>query len=350
MYDRMTSSRVRVLVADDYEPWCRFVLSTFQSEPTLEVIFQASDGLQAVQKAEELQPDLILLDIGLPKLSGIQAARTIRELFPKIKILFASVHRHSDIVEAALRTGAEGYIVKTDAATELLPAIEAILHGERFVSPSLGIKNGVRNTDPEVPGAGSQRRIEAPLPPQNIRVRHEVEFYPNDVAFVDGFSRVIEAALRTEAAVIVNATESHRAAILERLRGNGVEIDAAIQDGTYISLAADDAVAAIMVNDMPDPARCAARAREVITRAAETVKRKHARVAICGECAPLLLEAGNPEAAIRLEHLWDEITRQYEADTLCGYLWSSFPEHESDPVFRRICAEHSAVHGRHLGY
>ena len=249
-----------------------------------------------------------------------------------------------------MRTGAEGYIVKTDAATELLPAIEAILHGERFVSPSLGIKNGVRSTDAEVPGDDSQRRIEAPLPPQNIRIRHEVEFYPNDVAFVDGFSRVIEAALKTGTAVVVSATESHRAAILERLRRNGVEIDAAMQDGSYIALSAPDTVAALMVNDRPDPARCGALVRDVITRTAETVKRKHARVAICGECAPLLLEAGNPEAAIQLEHLWDEITRQYEADTLCGYLWSSFPEHESDPVFRRICAEHSAVHGRHLGY
>ena len=346
----MSSSRVRVLVADDYEPWCRFVVSTLQSEPGLQVIFQASDGLQAVQKTEELQPDLILLDIGLPKLSGIQAARTIRELHPKIKILFASVHRHSDIVEAALRTGAEGYIVKTDAASELLPAIEAILQGERFVSSSLGIKNGVRSTDSEVPGDDSQRRVEAPLPPQNIRIRHEVEFYPNDAAFVDGFSRVIEAALKAGTAVIVNITKSHRAAILERLRGNGVEIDAAIQDGSYISLVAADTMAAIMVNDMPDPVRCAARARDVITRAAKAAKRKHARVVICGECAPLLLGTGNPEAAIRLEHLWDEITRQYEADTLCGYLWSSFPERESDPVFQRICAEHSAVHGRHLGY
>ena len=346
----MPSSWVRVLVADDYEPWCRFVLSTLQREPKLQVIFQASDGLRAVQKAEELQPDLILLDIGLPKLSGIQAARAIRELVPKIKILFASVHRDSDIVEAALRTGAEGYIVKTDAAEQLLPAIEAILQGERFVSPSLGIKNGVRAMDPEVPGDDARRGSQAPLPPQNIRIRHEVEFYPNDAAFVDGFSRVIEAALKAETAVIVTATELHRAAILEKLRGNGVEIDAAIQDGNYISLVAADTMAAIMVNDMPDPARCAARARDVITRAAETVKRKHARVAICGECAPLLLEAGNPEAAIRLEHLWDEISRQFDADTLCGYLWSSFPEHERDPVFRRICAEHSAIHGRHLGY
>jgi DNA-binding NarL/FixJ family response regulator len=346
----MPSSRVRVLVADDYEPWCRFVLSTLQTEAKLQVIFQASDGIQAVQKAEELQPDLILLDVGLPKLSGIEAARAIRELVPKIKILFTSVHRHSDIVEAALRTGAEGYIVKTDAAEELLPAIEAILQGKRFVSPSLGIKNGVPGTDSGVPGDDSRSRIEAPLPPQNIRIRHEVEFYPNDVAFVDGFSRVIEAALKAETAVIVNATELHRAAILEKLRGNGVEIDAAIQDRSYISFVADDTLAAIMVNDMPDPARCAARARDVIARAAETVKRKHARVAICGECAPLLLGAGKPEAAIRLEHLWDEITRQYDADTLCGYLWSSFPGHESDPVFRRICAEHSAIHGRHLGY
>src|SRR5204863_2400387 len=181
---------VRVLAVDDFESFRRFAASQLGKRPELRIVGEASDGSEAVQKAEELQPDLILLDIGLPKLSGIQAARTIRELFPKIKILFASVHRHSDIVEAALRTGAEGYIVKTDAARELLPAIEAILQGERFVSPSLGIKNGVRSTDAEVPGDDSQRRIEAPLPPQNIRIRHEVEFFLNDVAFVDGFSRV----------------------------------------------------------------------------------------------------------------------------------------------------------------
>jgi DNA-binding NarL/FixJ family response regulator len=106
-------------VVDDYEPWRRFVSTTLQKQPGLQIIGEAVDGLEAVQKAQQLQPDLILLDIGLPTLNGIEAARRIRELSPKSKILFVSDNRSWDIVEEALRTGAVGYVVNSDAAREL---------------------------------------------------------------------------------------------------------------------------------------------------------------------------------------------------------------------------------------
>ena len=106
-------------------------------QPKLQVIGEVSDGLEAVQKAEELQPDLILLDIGLPTLNGIEAARQIRKVSPGSKILFVSENRSVDIAEEALSTGAGGYVVKSDAAGELLPAVKAVLEGKRFVSASL---------------------------------------------------------------------------------------------------------------------------------------------------------------------------------------------------------------------
>ena len=124
-------------MVDDYEPWRRFVLTTLQKQLTLQIIGEAVDGLEAVQKAQQLQPDLILLDIGLPTLNGIEAARRIRELSPKSKILFVSENRSWDIAEEALRTGAGGYVVKSDAVGELLPAVSAVLGGKRFVSASL---------------------------------------------------------------------------------------------------------------------------------------------------------------------------------------------------------------------
>jgi DNA-binding NarL/FixJ family response regulator len=96
-----------------------------------------SDGLVAVQKAEQLRPDLILMDIGLPMLNGIEAARRILDRAPQSRILFLSENRSSDIAREALRTGAGGYVLKADAARDLLPAIEAILQGKRFVSTSL---------------------------------------------------------------------------------------------------------------------------------------------------------------------------------------------------------------------
>src|SRR5437868_10931618 len=110
-------SSVRILVVDDYESFRRFVCSTLERRPNLQIICEASDGSEAVQKAEELQPDLILLDIGLPKLNGIEAARRIRKLSPGSKILFVSQDLSADFIHGALATGARGYVVKTDAGS-----------------------------------------------------------------------------------------------------------------------------------------------------------------------------------------------------------------------------------------
>jgi DNA-binding NarL/FixJ family response regulator len=132
-----TDKSVRVLVVDDFEPFRRFVCATLEQSPNLQIVGEVTDGLEAVHRAEELQPDLILMDIGLPSLNGIEAARRIRELSPESKILFVSENRSGEVAEEALRTGAGGYVVKSDASAELLPATKAVLAGKRFISASL---------------------------------------------------------------------------------------------------------------------------------------------------------------------------------------------------------------------
>jgi DNA-binding NarL/FixJ family response regulator len=134
---RNSFAPVRVLVVDDYEPFRRFLCETLEARPELQVIGEASDGFQAVQKADELQPDLILLDIGLPKLNGIEAAHRISRLVPSAKILFISQESDTDVVAAALSNGAKGYLRKQNANSELLSAVEAVLQGDRFVSEEL---------------------------------------------------------------------------------------------------------------------------------------------------------------------------------------------------------------------
>jgi len=124
-------SIVRILVVDDFARWRRFVSAIAQKEPGWQVICAASDGLEPVQKPEELTPDLILLDISLPKLSGIEAARQIRKVAPSSKILFVSTYASWEIAEAVLNTGASGYVVKADAGNELAKAVEAVLSGNR---------------------------------------------------------------------------------------------------------------------------------------------------------------------------------------------------------------------------
>ena len=133
----MATSSVRILVVDDFEPWRRQVCAMLQTRPELRVVAEAEDGLDAVRKAKELKPDLILLDIGLPALDGIEAANRIRHLCPDAAIIFLTANRDKDMVRAALRTGARGYVLKTDAGRELLAAVAGILGGDDFVSSGI---------------------------------------------------------------------------------------------------------------------------------------------------------------------------------------------------------------------
>jgi two-component system nitrate/nitrite response regulator NarL len=130
-------SPVRILLVDDYEPWRQQVRSMLETRPEWQVIGEALDGLEAVQKAEELNPDLILLDISLPALDGIEAASRISHVVPGSKILFVSTNTDADVVRVALSNGALGYVLKADAGSDLLPAIKAALQGNRFVSRRL---------------------------------------------------------------------------------------------------------------------------------------------------------------------------------------------------------------------
>jgi DNA-binding NarL/FixJ family response regulator len=131
---------VRVLVVDDYEPFRRFLCSTLRKNPELQVIGEASDGSEAVQKAEELKPDLILLDIGLPKLNGVDVSRRISMVVPGAKIIVVTLNNDADIAREVLSDGASGYVLKLDANKELLRAVEVVLHGGQFVSA--GVRRG----------------------------------------------------------------------------------------------------------------------------------------------------------------------------------------------------------------
>ena len=152
---------VRVVVVEDHEQFRRFICSTLEKAPELQVVDIASDGLAAVQKAEELQPDLILLDIGLPKLNGIEAARRIRELAPQSKIVFLSQESSADIVQEALRSGASGYVLKSQAGADLLQALEAVREGRFFVSSVLLARDENNTTPQQVSLANSIQFLEA---------------------------------------------------------------------------------------------------------------------------------------------------------------------------------------------
>jgi DNA-binding NarL/FixJ family response regulator len=130
-------SFVRILIVDDFAPWRSLVSEMLSENRNWRIVGVVSDGLEAVLKAEELQPDLILLDIGLPKVTGIEAARQIRKVAPKSKILFLSQESDVEVARVDLSEGGHGYVVKSDANSELFPAVEAVMQGKQFMSRRL---------------------------------------------------------------------------------------------------------------------------------------------------------------------------------------------------------------------
>jgi DNA-binding NarL/FixJ family response regulator len=328
-------------VVEDSEPFRRFICSTLGKRPDWQVIGEASDGLEAVHKAEELQPDLILLDIGLPSLNGIEAARRIRKLSSKSKILFVSQESSVDVVQETFSLGALGYIVKTHAGSELLAAVEAVCQGRRFVSAGLSGHEFTNASDSQTLERLCRNEALPSLVPRKTEVTrsHEVEFYSDDEAFVVGFTDFTEAALNAGKALIVVATESHRKSLLQRLQAQGVDITAAIEQGRYLPLDVADTLSTFMGDELPDPVRFFGVVGDLIATAARATAGEQSRVAICGECASILWAQGKADAAIEVEQLCNQLTKQYEMDILCGFSLSSFYSEEDKQVFQRICSK-----------
>jgi len=133
----MKGSGVRVLIVDDFEQWRKVVRVALQGKLGLHIFEEAADGLEAVQKAQAMQPDLVVLDIGLPMLNGIEVARHIRRVSATSKVVFLTENPSGDLRETALKDGASGYVVKSAFARELVPAVEAVLEGRQFLSARL---------------------------------------------------------------------------------------------------------------------------------------------------------------------------------------------------------------------
>ena len=162
----LDSSVIRTLVVDDSEPWRRQICSILLAQRELRVVGNIADGLDAVKKAAELQPDLILLDIGLPNLNGLEAAKRIRQLAPDAKILFLTLNSDQEVVRAALSTGAQGYVLKTDAGRELLPAVAGVLRGDDFVSSGIKRDDSGGTEDAQL----SLTQVKTPSPSRGSRI------------------------------------------------------------------------------------------------------------------------------------------------------------------------------------
>lgn len=296
-----------------------------QKAPWLEIVGRAFDGSEAVRKAQELRPDLILLDIGLPILNGIEVCQRIHQADPDCKILIVTEQRPWEIAQEALRAGANGYLVKVNAYRELLPAIEAVLDGKRFV------------------GADVLTRRDNGSSADRPRGLHNVEFYVDDQGFLEDLAQFAGTALIAGRAAIMVMTGSRREDLFSRLQDRGLDMPAAVAEGRYLAVDAAGALSTVMRGGRPDPSLFLSLWDDLIRRAAKAGKIGDSRVAIFGECVDLLWSQGKVDFAIELEGLGNRLMSMYDIDILCGYSLRRLKGGMHDDNFQRICAEHSAV-------
>ena len=220
--------------------------------------------------------------------------------------------------------GVAGYVHKAHAYGELIPAIDSVLRRIRFIGSGLGDNAYSKNI-----GDISQ---------------HRVQFYSDDAILLESFGRHVAAGLRAGDTAFVVATKSHLDALAHRLRLEGLDLDSAMQQGTYVALDAATAVSNFMVGDLPDPARWAERSKGFAELAGSARKRGH-RVVACGETTDLLWSEGKTEAAIRAERLWNEVVKTHGVDAVCGYSLNNFQD-KDELLFESVCVEHSGFVSR----
>lgn len=123
-----------ILLVDDFDPFRKYVQTLLNDQPAFQIVAEARDGFAAVRKCGELKPDIVVLDISLPLLSGMVVAQQIREVAPQTRVMFLSQIASPEIIQEAFRRGAWAYLVKSEAARELLPALRTVAHGVMYAN------------------------------------------------------------------------------------------------------------------------------------------------------------------------------------------------------------------------
>ena len=318
---RVPLPRRTILIAEDYKPFRDFVFQELEHRRDVQVACVA-DGAAAVRAAAEMQPDLALLDIGLPALNGIAAARQIRAISPKSQIVFVSQEQAPDVVAAALGVGARGYIVKVRSQGYLRAMVDAVLDDASLDDEQRQAAVGG--------DAGAGRG-------------HSVQFCADDAVLLNTVERIVFQTLERGEAAIAVLTRSHRAALDARLARRRTILAEAMTLGTLVMIDVDDLVATMGDYGEADWGRVFDDFAATVTAAGAATGHPQPRVAIVGEIAPVLLAAGHTDAAVRMERIGHDLVMSPALPaTHLTCIYPSQPP-PAAALLAGICATHSTV-------
>jgi len=311
--------RPTVVVADDHPRVLQSVSSLLAED--FDVVAAVPDGRQAIDAATRLDPDVVLLDITMPVLDGLRAAQVLRRNGSRAKVVFLTLHAADEFVEAALTTGAKGYVLKTRMEADLAAAIQHTLAGRTFV-PSL-----------------------ASLAALTSGGTHAMHVRRDDVFFFDEVAAFLHAATRRGDLAAVIATEPVRAGIADRLTAAGCDVAVEKDRGRYLEWDASESLSNVMNGSRTHFKTMTTFIEDLDRSRAAAAQGRQNRVAIFGEMSTLLLKDGNTEGALALEHDWDELTQGRPIVTACSYPEDLLNRQNNPELWTAVCAAHgSACH------
>jgi DNA-binding NarL/FixJ family response regulator len=341
-------SFLRVLLVEDFCAFRRAIRTMLEELPRFQVVGEAADGDAAIQLAAALLPDLILLDINLPKLNGLQVVPHILRLSPSSKIVFLTQEPSTEVAEEALHLGARGYVVKSDAGGELLRALEAVMRDERYVSRRLRThmasetlhRFGIRNASAaEEARTGAQGSPGKPFP-----CAHEAHYYLHDHDFQKSLQICVSKALRAGDAVIVLLTLSHQQALCRGLQATGLAISEEIKTGRLQLVDANALISGYFGDEIPVESQSREQARLLVESGERARIGEHSRVCVFGECLSLLFAKGKRDAVLRLERTWDELGKTHDLYLRCWYQVSQERLKSDHKFFQELSEQHTAVY------
>jgi DNA-binding NarL/FixJ family response regulator len=284
------------------------------------VVAAVTDGRQAIEAVRRLDPDVAVLDITMPELDGFRTAQALKKAGARSKVVFLTLHDADEYVEAALRSGGNGYVLKSRMEADLLSALGHALAGRNFL-PSLTSLSTMAGD------AGG----------------HTVHFRAADGSCDDGVVEMLLAAFAHREMAVVIGTDALRADIARGLAAAGCDLSAGRAKGDYVEFDVADAISQLMRNGLPD--------RDEIVKMVDNLERLRlarapggsGRMTILGEISGLLMQAGHLDAAVQMERLWSELTRTLPYFTVCSYPTRVLRAEQHPDVWAAVCAEHSAV-------
>ncbi len=199
----MTKSKYRIVIAEDHTILREGLRSLLSTDPEFEVVAEARDGHEAIHHSEKLKPDLILTDLSMPRMNGMEAVREIKKRSPDTKIIVLTVHKNEEYILATLRAGADGYVIKDSTHSELVMAIKSVLSGKSFLSPEISEK--------VIEGYLEGRKKLKAFTPWETLTQREREILK---LIAEGYKN---KEIADELCISVKTVEKHRANLMEKL-------------------------------------------------------------------------------------------------------------------------------------